>query len=92
MDRMSMDGLEVLNIDYENPELPSVVKQLRPAMYLDGNAYCVILGPDPQAGVFGCGNTPAQALDDWTVHLNQRLAEFDADDKIVEEIREELNG
>jgi len=35
-------------------------------------------------GVFGCGDTPAAALEDWEAQLQLRLKRADQDDEIVQ--------
>lgn len=72
MRQMTLDGLETIPIDYEAADTPASVKEFKPALFKDGPAYCCILGPDPQTGVFGCGNSTKEALADWDRHLKER--------------------
>lgn len=60
-------------VDFDDLELPPNVRILRPLVYKDGDSFCVVLGPNPQDGVFGCGNTAKEALKDWDVHLQEYL-------------------
>ena len=57
----------LVSVDYQNLSLPASVQHLKPSIFREGNAYCVILGPDPQSGIFGCGDTLEEALNDWTI-------------------------
>lgn len=52
----------IIILDYTKPELPDVVQEFRPTVYKDGDAYCCFLGPDPQAGIFGCGRSVEAAV------------------------------
>jgi len=94
MEQMSMDGLEVVDINYEDQTLPAAVRGFRPAVWKETNTadelagYCCLLGPDPAAGIFGCGDTPQQALDDWTTHFHQRLKNASPDDELAQEIKD----
>lgn len=55
------------------PGLPPAVKEFRPLVYQEGNAYCCVLGPNPQAGVAGCGSSPQDALMDWNEDFKRRI-------------------
>jgi hypothetical protein len=60
-----MSELYEVNIDYHSDKIPQSVRILRPTVYRDGNSFCCLLGADPQSGIFGCGDTPEDAMDDW---------------------------
>ena len=80
-----------VSIDFTKSDIPESVKAFRPLLFHDGNAYCCVLGPDPQAGVFGCGDTPEQALEDWDVHLKERQLSKDQNDEVARYIKDTLN-
>ena len=80
-----------VTIDFTKPDIPESVKAFRPLLFHDGNAYCCVLGPDPQAGVFGCGETPEKALKDWDVHLKERQLSKDQNDEVARYIKDTLN-
>lgn len=42
---------------------PCVV--FKPTIQADGDAWTVLLGPDPQVGIFATGATPAEAMMNW---------------------------
>jgi hypothetical protein len=84
MDQMNMENLEVIELNYESPGLPDTVRKLKPALYKDGDSYCCLLGPDPQEGIFGCGNTQAEALADWDMHVKDRALDHPFGDKVAE--------
>jgi hypothetical protein len=89
---MSMEGLKTVAINYESDDLPKSVKELRPAVYMDGNSFCCILGPDPQTGIFGCGNDQKTALEDWDKHLKERMAISPENDDVVEFVRDNMDA
>lgn len=86
-----MEGLEVISINYEDPTLPKLVREFRPAVYLDGQDYCCLLGPDPQEGIFGCGHNRQDAINDWIQHFNERISKPAANDKVATEIIDSLS-
>jgi hypothetical protein len=86
MEQMKMDGLKVVPINYEDTQLPLPVRDLRPVVYMDGDAYFCLLGPDPLVGVFGCGRTKEKALADWTMHLHERISHPAETDELAQEI------
>jgi hypothetical protein len=69
--------------DYSDKDLPISVRTFRPLIFKDGDSYCVVFGPDPQAGVFGCGDTPKEALTDWDKNLYYRIREHEKDDDVA---------
>lgn len=77
------DDIRVV-IDYEGSGLPSAVKELKPTLWIDGNSYCCILGPNPKQGIFGCGITPVAALLDWDDHLRERIKAANPGDRVVQ--------
>lgn len=79
-------------INFEDKILPVSAKLFKPLVYRDGDNICVVLGPDPQQGVFGCGPTTADALKDWDMHLKERLADSKKDDEVRQYILATLNG
>jgi len=46
---------------------------LKPVIFQEGNPFCCLLGTDPQAGVFGCGDSLKEAIADWDQHLKERI-------------------
>ena len=60
-----MSNTEPLTIDYDSSEIPESARIYKPKLFKEGVKYCALLGEDPQAGIFGCGDTPLDALLDW---------------------------
>ena len=76
-----------VNIDISDPDIPDSVKQLRPVLFQEGDAYCCLLGPDPQAGVFGCGSSAKAALQDWDKNLQTLKDSGKEGDEVLEYVR-----
>jgi hypothetical protein len=70
--------------------LNGAAKALKPILFKEGNAFCCLLGPNAQDGVFGCGHTPKQALQDWEERLKDHLATAGDNDEVVQYVREML--
>ena len=81
-----------ISVDFNDPGLPKAVKTLRPLVYQEGEDFCVVLGPDPQEGVFGCGHTVDEALKDWDAHVKDRIQHHEEDDDVARFIRETLKA
>lgn len=41
-------------------------------LFKDGDQWCALIGPDPQAGVAGFGDTEAEAIRDLAFELDTR--------------------
>lgn len=63
---------------------------LKPVVFREGDSFCCIIGPDPVEGVFGCGDTPAEAVADWDETLQLRLREASPDDPLVKYVKQVL--
>jgi len=77
-----------ISVDYSDDKLPVAVRVLKPVVFQEGNAFCCLLGPDPQAGVFGCGGSPKEAIADWDLHLKERIKDPVQNDEVIEYIKE----
>lgn len=73
MKQMDIPVNRVTDIDYENGKFSKAVKDLRPVVWADEQGYCCLLGPDPQEGILGVGNTIEAALQDWEQQLRERV-------------------
>jgi hypothetical protein len=76
------DELKVA-IDLDDKDIPESAKTFQPVLFKDGNSFCCVLGPDPQEGVFGCGQTPVEALKDWDQNFQQRKTVNDKNDEVA---------
>ena len=77
-------------IDFSDIDLPLTARILKPLVYKDGDSFCVVLGPDPTEGVFGCGKTVNEALNDWNAHLQERIKNPTTDDDVANYIIKEI--
>src|SRR3954471_13521636 len=84
MEQMNADGLDTLNIDYEEGRWPESARTFRPLVYRDGESYCCLLGPDPQEGVFGCGDNVEDAVMDWDEQLQKRIQQRNMADPVTQ--------
>lgn len=71
--------------------LTGAAKELKPVVFREGNMFCCLLGPNAQEGVFGCGNSPVRALEEWEENLKSYLANSKEDDPIVTYIKEVIH-
>jgi len=74
MEQMNTKGLDVVHIDYEATDTPESVQQTHPVVYVSGDSFCCLLGPDPNTGIYGCGKTVQQALMEFDRLFQERLA------------------
>jgi hypothetical protein len=84
MKQMDISDDVKIVVDYEDTDLPYTVKELQPTLWIDGNSYCCVLGPNPKQGVFGCGITPVAALLNWDDHLRERIKKGNPADQVVQ--------
>jgi len=50
-------------------KLNGIADKLKPAVFRQGDSYCVLYGPTPENGIFGCGISIEEALADWEGNL-----------------------
>jgi hypothetical protein len=91
MEQMKIDPDALMDISQQKP-LSTAVRELQPALFREGSGFCCLLGPDPQAGIFGCGNTPEQAIADWSSNLKKRMAEPIGDDPVAQYVSDVFNS
>jgi hypothetical protein len=70
---------EEMMIDYDYKHADKIVRVLHPAVWKEGDSYCCLLGPDPTTGIFGCGDTPEDATDNWQENLKQAMIDQDSE-------------
>ena len=85
---MEINPEDIVNVDYRAFDI--AVQKIKPTVFMDGDSYCCISGPDPQAGVFGCGSTPIEAVQDWQKSLIEKLNAIPRNDAATKKVREEL--
>jgi hypothetical protein len=62
---------DIVDLNFEDRSLPEAVRMFRPVVWHDEFSICVLLGSDPEFGVFGCGDTLEKALNDWSTNLEK---------------------
>jgi hypothetical protein len=73
MDKETYDSLEPVSVDFNQDWVPAKAKKLKPQVFKDGDSYCCLFGPDPEVGIYGCGDTPENAILDWEKDLEKRM-------------------
>jgi hypothetical protein len=91
MQQMKPDGLETVDINFDDTTLPETVRRLRPLVWHDEAAFCVLLGPDASTGVFGCGPTVRDAMADWDGHIKELIKSPAPGNEITRYIKELMN-
>jgi len=84
MKQMTIPNENKIDLNFDTANLPVSIKIFQPLLFIDGNGYCCVLGPDPQEGIFGSGNTPDEALFDWDESLRKRIKTTNTDDKVAQ--------
>lgn len=87
--KVSPDMHEV-SVDFTAKEIPASAALFHPTVFLDGDSFCAILGPDRQSGIYGCGDTPEAAVRDWDVHLQEKINAKETNDEVGQYIQEVL--
>jgi hypothetical protein len=80
-----------VEIDFTDSHVPDSVKTFQPLLFKEGNEFCCVLGPNPEEGVYGCGETPLAALKDWDKNLQKRKKVNDKNDEVSLYIHRVLN-
>lgn len=83
MEQMEIPKEQIIEVEYTGAAVA-----LQPVVFAEGDSYCCLLGPDPQAGVFGCGDSPDEALKDWDKNLQERLLNGSDDDEVFTHVKD----
>jgi len=73
MQQMNVSEDMKVKVDFTAADIPASVKMFRPLVFHDGDSFCCVLGPDPQLGIFGCGDSVESAMKDWDDHLREQI-------------------
>jgi hypothetical protein len=92
MEQLNVDEALKVEINFDEPKLPQSVITFRPLVYIDGEFYTCVLGPDLQTGVTGCGQTIDQALADWDNNLQDRIRYHKEEDEVARYIPDTLKA
>lgn len=85
MEQMNIPSELIVDFDYRHAD--KIIQVLKPVIWKDGDSYCCLLGPDPSIGIFGCGDTPEDATEDWQDSLKLAMSK---NSPIITDIVEEL--
>lgn len=83
---------EPVRVNFADPAIPENARMLRPLVWQDEHSFCVLLGPDPKAGIFGSGETVPSALKDWDYRLKAAMATKKPGSELAQFIRDALNA
>jgi hypothetical protein len=92
MKQMDINENAKIYLNYNDPFLPETVRIFRPVVFKEGDSYCVLLGPDPQEGIFGCGNSAEKAVIDWEHHLFDELNNHGGESETIQFVKRKLKG
>lgn len=67
----------IIEIDFSQYDVAA--QKMQPTVYKDGDLFSCLSGPDPETGIFGSGDTPAAAIDNWKSALDNKLKKFRGD-------------
>lgn len=91
MEELKVKATQKISFDFSRFRLPQYVAEFKPLLYREGDQYCALFGPDIEAGIFGCGNTPEDALIDWNDHLREKLRSPDFNDPVIQYITDMIS-
>jgi hypothetical protein len=92
MEQMKISEDMKVPLNYDAKDLSREIKELQPVVFKEGDAYCCLLGPDPQAGIFGFGPTPKKAMTDWEQNLEKRMEKPIGDDDVAQYVHDVLTA
>jgi hypothetical protein len=90
MEQMKVDPEALVPTDFENEALTRNLKIFRPAVFVEGNTYFCLLGPDKESGILGQGDSARAAMFDWDVRFNEFLTNHEADDPLAQYVLDTL--
>jgi hypothetical protein len=67
--------IKIIPVDYNSNEMPDAVRRYQPILLNDGNEYCCLLGEIPEYGIYGCGDSPEEAIMHWNQKYLQKTVE-----------------
>jgi len=83
MEQMNVNEERKVSFDFSSFRLPKYVQEFQPLLYKDGMEYFAVLGPDPKKGITGHGESPEDALMDWTDRLSAELKNPDMENPVM---------
>jgi len=92
MEQMNVGDEQKISFDFSRFRLPQYVGEFRPLLYKQGDRFCAVLGPDPQSGIFGCGDTPEDALINWNDELRENLRHPDLKNPVIQFVLDTISA
>jgi hypothetical protein len=92
MKQKKIEEVKKVEVNFDADNLSREMRELRPVVFREGDAYCCLLGPDPQKGIFGCGCTADEALADWQHNLSERMLSASQEDELAVYVHDVLRG
>lgn len=83
MEQIKITKERIIQVNYEDANLPIIVRELRPVVFESSGGYCCILGPDERTGIVGSGTTIKSALASWEAELRKRINKPADDDEVA---------
>jgi len=91
MEQMQINPDTRIEIDYQDWPVTAATQRLKPVVFKEGNSFCCLLGPDPRAGIFGCGDTAYEAVNNWEQQLRDRLENAQPEDEVTAYVKHTLH-
>lgn len=90
MQQILIDKSLVVPLDYDSKKLHGYIRQFKPTLYREGEAFVCVLGPDEETAIYGRGSTEDEALQDWETAFNERLKSKGENDVVVQYIKDTI--
>jgi hypothetical protein len=91
MKQMLIREEAVVHVNYESSDLPATVRQFKPVIFKEDEAFCCILGPDRDKGIYGCGRSVKEAIHNWDASFHKRLSNYKEDDEVARFVLDSLS-
>lgn len=92
MEQFNVQEDRKVAVDFSDPALPRAAKTFRPLLFMEGETFCCVLGPDLHSGVVGRGETIDQAIAEWDKNLQDRIRHHSEEDELARYISETLRA
>jgi hypothetical protein len=90
MQQIVIDESRIVPLDYESKKLHGYIRQFKPTLYKENEAFVCVLGPDEETAIYGRGATEDEALQDWEVAFQERLKSKGEDDNVAQYIKDTI--
>lgn len=90
MEQMNINPEIKIDIDFRNENLPESARQLEPVVFKEAGSFCCLLGPAPETGILGRGNTPEEAVIDWDMQVQKLIQNRPENDPVAQYVIDTL--